>query len=52
VGCHTDFLKQTAWKEKIEDEFEKLFIEKNVPSSFIKRQIGHIRGSITEITID
>jgi asparagine synthase (glutamine-hydrolysing) len=52
VGCHTDFLKQTAWKEKIEDEFEKLFVEKNVPTSFIKRQIGHIRGSITEITID
>ena len=51
VGCHTDFLKQPAWKAKIEDEFEKLFIEKNVPSSFIKRQIGHIGGSITEITI-
>jgi asparagine synthase (glutamine-hydrolysing) len=51
VGCHTDFLKQPIWKAKIEDEFEKLFIEKNVPSSFIKRQIGHIGGSITEITI-
>ena len=51
VGCHTDFLKQPIWKKKIEDEFEKLFVEKNVPDSFIKRQIGHIRGSITEITI-
>jgi asparagine synthase (glutamine-hydrolysing) len=52
VGCHTDFLKQPIWKAKIENEFEKLFIEKNVPKSFIKRQIGHIRGSITEVTID
>ena len=52
VGCHTDFLKQPTWKAKIEEEFEKLFVEKNVPDSFIKRQIGHIRGSITEVTID
>lgn len=52
VGCHTDFLKQPIWKAKIEEEFEKLFIKKNVPNSFIKRQIGHIRSSITEITID
>lgn len=52
VGCHTDFLKQPIWKAKIEEEFEKLFIKKDVPNSFIKRQIGHIRSSITEITID
>jgi asparagine synthase (glutamine-hydrolysing) len=52
VGCHTDFLKEPIWKAKIEDEFEKLFIKKDVPTSFIKRQIGHIRGSITEVTID
>lgn len=52
VGCHTDFLKQPTWKVKIENYFEQLFIQKNVPTSFIKRQIGHIRGSITEITID
>lgn len=52
VGCHTDFLKQPTWKLKIEDEFEKLFIKKNVPKSFIKRQIGHIGSSITEIPID
>lgn len=51
VGCHTDFLKQPEWKLKIEKEFEKLFIEKNVPESFIKRQIGHIRSSIREVTI-
>ena len=51
VGCHTDFLKQPIWKNKIESEFEKLFVEKDVPERFIKRQIGHIRGSITEITI-
>ena len=52
VGCHTDFLKQPTWKVKIENYFEQLFIQKNVPTSFIKRQIGHIRGSITEVTID
>ena len=52
VGCHTDFLKQPLWKAKITDYFEQLFIQKNVPTSFIKRQIGHIRSSITEISID
>ncbi len=52
VGCHTDFLKQPVWKETIQDEFEKLFVKKNVPESFIKRQIGHIGSSITEIPID
>jgi asparagine synthase (glutamine-hydrolysing) len=51
VGCHTDFLKQSIWKEKIEDYFEELFIDKNVPTSFIKRQSGFNTNRITEVTV-
>lgn len=51
VGCHTDFLKQPVWKEKIEDYFEELFIEKNVPTNFIKRQSRFNTDRITEIAV-
>lgn len=51
VGCHTDFLKQPVWKEKIEDYFEELFVEKNVPTSFIKRQSGFNTDRITEVAV-
>lgn len=30
VGCHTDFLKKPEWKEKIENYFEELFIDKKI----------------------
>ena len=56
VGAHSDFLKQPIWKSKIEDIFEKLFIEKDdnteIRELLAQGQSGHNRGSITEITID
>lgn len=35
VGCHTDFLKKKEWKKVIEDQFEDLFVRRNVPNSFV-----------------
>lgn len=56
VGAHSDFLKNATWKTKIEDIFEQLFIKKDenieLRKLLAQGQIGHIRGSITEISID
>jgi asparagine synthase (glutamine-hydrolysing) len=50
VGCHTDYLKSSFWKSKMEDYFEELFIEKNVPESYTKRQGRLITPRITKIS--
>jgi asparagine synthase (glutamine-hydrolysing) len=47
IGCHTDYLKNE--KEKIENYFEDLFVNHNVPDNFIKRHIGHNQGRISII---
>lgn len=56
VGAHSDFLKKPIWKAKIEDIFEKLFIKKEenveLRELLAQGQSGHLRGSITEVTID
>jgi len=56
VGAHSDFLKKDIWKRKIEHIFKKLFIEKNENTELrellAQGQSGHLRGSITEVTID
>lgn len=52
VGCHTDFLKKTEWKTKMEDYFEELFIKKTDSSPFVNRQFGHNTSRINEIHID
>jgi len=56
VGAHSDFLKKPEWKLHIEDIFEKLFINKDdnteLRELLTQGQSGHLRGSITEITID
>ena len=49
-GCHTDYLKNE--KDKLESLFEKLFVNRDVPESYIKRQIGHNTSRINEISID
>ena len=56
VGAHSDFLKKQTWKKKIEDILEQLFIEKDANKELrqllAQGQIGHNRGSITEIPLD
>lgn len=56
VGAHSDFLKKPEWKTHIENIFEKLFINKDdnteLRELLTQGQSGHLRGSITEITID
>ena len=56
VGAHSDFLKKPIWKARIEDIFEKLFIKKEenveLRELLAQGQSGHLRGSITEVTID
>ena len=49
-GCHTDYLKNE--KDKLESLFEKLFVNRDVPECYIKRQIGHNTSRINEISID
>jgi len=49
VGCHTDYLKKE--KQKLEDIFEKLFVNGKVPERYIKRQIGHNTSRIRTISI-
>jgi len=52
VGCHTDFLKKTEWKTKIEDYFEDMFVNKNDVSLYTTRHFGHNPSRINEIHID
>ncbi len=49
TGCHTDYLKETVWKEKIQDHFEKLFINKDVPERYIQRQNRPVTVGVTAI---
>jgi asparagine synthase (glutamine-hydrolysing) len=49
TGCHTDYLKESVWKEKIQDHFEKLFINKDVPDRYIQRQNRPVAVGITSI---
>lgn len=37
VGCHTDFLKKKDWKIQIEDYFEEMFVNGNIPPEFINK---------------
>jgi len=44
VGCHTDYLRKE--QDKLDDYFEKLFIDRAGVNSFSNRNIGHTQARI------
>tara|TARA_R110000824_G_scaffold336469_3_gene522969 strand:+ start:280 stop:1977 length:1698 start_codon:yes stop_codon:yes gene_type:complete len=44
VGCHTDYLKKE--QDKLDDYFQKLFVDRDIEPDFLYRSLGHTQSRI------